>query len=513
MLFLALLTLKSFALAVAAILALRIARARSAAVRSMIAHLGLLALVLLPLVSIAAPELPLRMPAEIAPVAAVMSQPLLPASPPAFQHGQPSRAPAKSETTAAAFRPYAIFVTCVVLVPAGLLLALMLLSVWQLVGLRRRADVLTDVIWLNALAQAQKRIGCKSGTALLRSAELNSPVSWGLMRPTIVLDETAALAPGQAEAVIAHELAHVVHFDWVKLLLARVATAIFWFNPWAWQLAREAHQLREEAADDAVIAAKIPGPAYAELLIRIVRHQNRGHLLQAVHGIVAPKNSLHRRVERILDRETSRTSPGKKLVAAGTIGTLGITAVLAALTIAPGMASPTPAAPVQARESTHRLAASLQGSPAAAPSAAKAIRVSSPENQIDADTLVSMRAAGISVEYMRAMKSAGFPNLTLNQGIALNDAGITPADARALLTVGMPANVNDLLSTRTLGLTPDYITAMRNLGITGTFADFKSTWMAGITPNVVRGYRVRGITVISTRQLVELNAVGADSAP
>jgi len=401
-----------------------------------------------------------------------------------------------------------MFVTCVVLVPAGLLLALTLLSLWRLVGLRRRADVLTDVTWLNALAQAQKRIGCKSGTALLRSAELNSPVSWGLMRPTIVLDETAALAPGQAEAVIAHELAHVVHFDWVKLLLARIATAIFWFNPWAWQLAREAHQLREEAADDAVIAAKIPGPDYAELLIRIVRHQNRSHLLQAVHGIVAPKNSLHRRIERILDRETSRTSPGRKLAAASTIGTLGITAVLAALTVAPGMASPTPAAPAQAQESAH-----LQDRSAVQSAAAAVVSGSSHENQIDADTLVSVRAAGITVEYMHAMRSAGFPNLTLDQGIALNDAGITPADARALLTVGMPANADDLLSTSTLGLTPDYITAMRNLGIAGTFADFKTTWMAGITPDIVRGYRARGVTVTSTRQLVELKAVGADRAP
>jgi hypothetical protein len=95
------------------------------------------------------------------------------------------------------------------------------------------------------------------------------------MRPTILLSDAAARAPEQAEAIIAHELAHVVQFDWAKLMLARVATAAFWFNPLAWVLAREAHQLREEAADDAVLAANIDGPDYAELLIGVARHECR----------------------------------------------------------------------------------------------------------------------------------------------------------------------------------------------------------------------------------------------
>ena len=51
--------------------------------------------------------------------------------------------------------------------------------------------------------------------------------------------------------------------DWIKLLLARVATALFWFNPLVWVLAREAHQLREETADDAVLAADISDTDYA----------------------------------------------------------------------------------------------------------------------------------------------------------------------------------------------------------------------------------------------------------
>src|SRR3546814_20688000 len=72
-----------------------------------------------------------------------------------------------------------------------------------------------------------------------------------------------------------HELAHVARLDWAKLLGARVACAVFWFNPLVWMLARESHQLREEAADEAVLMADIDGPDYATLLVGAARHANR----------------------------------------------------------------------------------------------------------------------------------------------------------------------------------------------------------------------------------------------
>src|SRR3546814_20180720 len=92
--------------------------------------------------------------------------------------------------------------------------------------------------------------------SVLVSTELRSPISWGVLRPTIVLSPKAVAAASEAEAIIAHELAHVARLDWAKLLGARVACAVFWFNPLVWMLARESHQLREEAADHAGLERK-----------------------------------------------------------------------------------------------------------------------------------------------------------------------------------------------------------------------------------------------------------------
>ena len=218
--------------------------------------------------------------------------------------------------------------------PAIALLLVTLVALMRLFGLRGRAQVLVDPVWLSALAHAQRRMGFKNGTALLTSSELSSPISWGLMRPVILLNDEALGASGEAEAIIAHELAHVARLDWAKLMLARVATAIFWFNPLAWALAREAHQLREEAADDAVLAADIADTDYAQLLVGVARHECKGMLLGA-HGISPGKGSLTRRVRRVLDTSLARAPGGRSWVAGFAAGMLVMAAPLAALTFAP----------------------------------------------------------------------------------------------------------------------------------------------------------------------------------
>ena len=195
--------------------------------------------------------------------------------------------------------------TALYAVPAAILLLITFLALARLIALQARADVLVDAHWLSALARAQRRMGFKYGTALLTSDELASPISWGLMRPVILLNSRAVEATDEAEAIIAHELAHVARMDWIKLLLARVATALFWFNPLVWLLAREAHQLREETADDTVLAANIVDTDYAQLLVGVARHECPGLLLGA-HGVAPSKSSLARRVARVLDGKSVR---------------------------------------------------------------------------------------------------------------------------------------------------------------------------------------------------------------
>ena len=530
------LAFKSLLVAAATLILLRLTCRRSAAERSTIAHLGLFALVALPLASLALPQLAVPMPSKIAEVAAPASN-LQKTEAHSYAATAQRRLRqldlATTSTSGFVARVLSVVTRHLYLVPTLALLALTLAALLRLIGLRSRAEVLVDPAWLGALARAQRRIGFKNGAALLKSGELGSPVSWGLMRPTILLNEAAVLAPEQAEAIIAHELAHVVQFDWAKLILARIATAAFWFNPLAWLLALEAHQLREEAADDAVLAANIAGPDYAELLIGVARHQCRGALLGA-HGVAPSQSSLGRRVRRVLDQTLARRPSGRPWVAGFATGMLSVAAPLAVVTIAPRKAASHIEAPVQRHFTrTSPSATAAAGDDAdttamtddigntVAGAVATARRTvgpathpsSAPRETVNVDELIGMRAVGVTADYQRAMAEAGFPGLSAEDLTGARAVGLTPEYVRAMRATGLRASAEDLIGARATGLDPTYVDALRQLGIDGSLEDFQGMRAVGVTPAFVRSLRARGVDVTSPEQLTALRAVGFDRDP
>src|SRR3954452_2407081 len=331
--------LKSLLIAGVALTLLALMKQRSAAERSWVAHIGLLALVTLAFAPLVLPSWTIEAPGLLGQVVAsqsdISSMPVQsdPASAPNTLAASPRTTPVGQSPLFSISASAAT--TALYAVPAAILLFITLLALGRLITLRARADVLVDGHWLSALARAQRRMGFKHGTALLTSDDLASPISWGLMRPVILLNSRAVEATGEAEAIIAHELAHVARMDWIKLLLARVATALFWFNPLVWLLAREAHQLREEAADDAVLAADIVDTDYAQLLVGVARHECPGLLLGA-HGVAPSRSSLARRVARVLDGKTVRGPAARSFGLGVFVGALVVAAPLAALTLTPG---------------------------------------------------------------------------------------------------------------------------------------------------------------------------------
>ncbi len=363
--------------------ALALLRHRSAAERSWIAHAGLAATLLLPLVIWAAPRWQVEAPAPVtsilattAPVPAPLEAPLPPepgnASPATPATPDP---PADSVIDAGLFSQEPAVLAYAI--PAALLLGITLLAILRLFALRGRANVLVEQSWLTALARAQQRMGFKHGTALLVSDDIASPVSWGVLRPVILLNDAAVGSHDQAEAIIAHELAHVARFDWAKLLLARITTAIFWFNPLAWLLARQCHQLREEAADDSVLASDVPDIDYAELLVGVARHES-GALLLAANGVAPGKGSLLRRVERVLDAGLRRAPPRAAWTTACAVAALMITTPLAALSLSVGGSATTEGV------SLHFSAATGNAAPVAPPRVMTAHRTGAPDEITDA---------------------------------------------------------------------------------------------------------------------------------
>lgn len=318
--FVAALAWKSVICAGFCLLLLLVLRRRSAAQKSLVALAGVLALILLPASSFLIPSVAISTPQPVADAmsvaAGVFSAPGQVEAPPLM-----SRGGASADWSSALLTLYLAVALAFIL---GLAVALL-----RLRSIRSGAELLSDPHWLGALVAAQKRIGSKCGTALLTSSELCSPVSWGILRPTIIVDRGAALQSDRAEAIITHELAHVVRLDWLRLVLGRIAIALLWFNPLVWILVRQAHQLAEEAADDAVLQTNVQSSDYADLLVHAVRHAQSPMLL-AANGVAPSRSSLGQRIAHVLDPSRPRGGAGFGWVAVCLVTALCFNTALAA---------------------------------------------------------------------------------------------------------------------------------------------------------------------------------------
>jgi beta-lactamase regulating signal transducer with metallopeptidase domain len=555
--------LKSLLIAGVTLGLLRLMLSRSAAERSMVAHLGLLALLVVPLGSMFLPRLVIQVPTAAAAVPEVAPVATATAVPSAAELPVAAAAPAGS-----AFDPTSLWPLAYGF-PVALLLAVTLLAVTRLLALRAKASVLVDPSWLTALAHAQRRMGFKHGTALLTTSELKSPISWGLLRPVILLNDEALEARHEAEAIIAHELAHVRGLDWAKLLLARIVTAIFWFNPLVWILAREAHQLREETADDAVLAAEVASADYAQLLVGVARHDCNGLLLGA-HGVAPAKGSLSRRVRRVLDGNLRRAPVARGFAAGVAFGVIGTAAPLAALTFTPQaddrgakpyyVAAPEPEQSLpslvaqsvaDATASTGQVvsaqvAAALAGESEAwqAAEQARMDRTQLLAERIKHDVAHPHPSAPVAAGRDRRAGEEDSSHAEIDDAIAAKAVGITPGYAARLRAAapGLRLTQRDLVGMRAVGITPQWLsemtragyrarqagdlTAARAVGVTGAYVadlaaagyrdvslhDLSAMRAMGVTGRYIRQLRAAGVTGLSTSKLVELRAQGISAA-
>jgi hypothetical protein len=359
------------------------------------------------------------------------------------------------------------------------------------------------------------------------------------MRPVILLNSRAVEATGEAEAIIAHELAHVARMDWLKLLLARVTTALFWFNPMVWVLAREAHQLREEAADDSVLAADIADTDYAQLLVGVARHECPGLLLGA-HGVAPSKGSLARRVARVLDVTSVRGPVARSFALGAFAGALLVAAPLAALNLtlaaskAPKAAaahatasdprSSYPVTPAMPADLPHIIAQGVSASVTTAVAAVAPIATSRPTVR-----LVSSDGATVeSGNRMTVTRSRDGATVTiyppdargLRKMVARGADGATAvtyvggANVRLAIADGRRAHdgaLDAVIQSRAVGVTPEYIGAMRaaaphlaNLD----FNEFTGMRAVGVSPEFARALVSAGFPSINADGLMEARAVG-----
>jgi TonB family protein len=174
------------------------------------------------------------------------------------------------------------------------------------------------------------RVRCDLGISrtvrALESSSAAVPMTWGTLRPVVLLPEAAHGWPAaRLHAVALHELIHVQRHDLLAQVAAQAACCLYWFHPMAWLAAGQLRKERERACDDAVLSGGIAAPDYAGHLLELARGMVQRRSLADAPAI-AENGDLEERVRAVLDRGRNRAPLNRRL--AGVVGALACVLVL-----------------------------------------------------------------------------------------------------------------------------------------------------------------------------------------
>ncbi len=138
----------------------------------------------------------------------------------------------------------------------------------------------------------------------VRSSDLISgPLTYGILRPVILLPSEIHLDEEEFLCIMAHEWVHIRRKDvFVKYLMC-LAVCIYWFHPLVWMMARLLEQDMEIACDEEALD-KYPDcfkKTYALSLIRLA--QGRRDSLWPVRACFARHSEIEERIRMIMKRK------------------------------------------------------------------------------------------------------------------------------------------------------------------------------------------------------------------
>lgn len=194
------------------------------------------------------------------------------------------------------------------------LLGYRLLGSVQLRRLRRQSRALENVGIQRLALRLQKELGVSRPVELREAACVSIPLTWGIMRPVILLPEAAtAWSQAKLEAALRHELGHVRHFDALTRLLISAVCALQWPNVLIWFAAKSWRTAQEQACDDLVVSAGASSENYALQLLEAARAVQSFGLKNAPVLAMARVSTLETRVTAIMDEKRERRAPGGRM--------------------------------------------------------------------------------------------------------------------------------------------------------------------------------------------------------
>lgn len=193
--------------------------------------------------------------------------------------------------------------------------------------LKRHLNFPAETFWDEMLQNLAQKSRIARTIGLVESALVRTPMVVGYFKPLILfpIGMINRLNPKEAEAILAHELAHILHRDYLFNILQSMVETLFYFHPAVWWLSSVIRHEREIAADDAAVRLTGNSMQYAKALV-LVQDMAMHPLAFSPAFAGTRKRQLLQRIQHIL-----KITPTKNFVMGKIIGTLTILLILIGL--------------------------------------------------------------------------------------------------------------------------------------------------------------------------------------
>jgi beta-lactamase regulating signal transducer with metallopeptidase domain len=172
--------------------------------------------------------------------------------------------------------------------------------------IRRKSLPLKASGWQDVTLQIARRSGLRKKISILESAYVKVPVTIGHIKPLILfpLGMISRIPPEQVEAILMHEMAHIIRRDYLCNLLQSVVEAVFFYHPAIWWISRKIRMEREIICDDIALSQSIDPLTYIKALTTMEELSANPPVM--AHALTGKKKHLLNRIRRLVHSEGSR---------------------------------------------------------------------------------------------------------------------------------------------------------------------------------------------------------------
>ena len=333
MTFLLSVTIKIACLMLVALAATALLRRRSAALRHWVLATALFGCLCLPALELFTPAWSIPLPAAWSAPSANPSLRIVSEPTAVRTSARPTGGDATDASRLDGLPSLAILLASAWIIGVVVGVAMLVAGLWRLRTLAAESELVSAGLWRDLADDVARRYGLRRHVRLISCRHSTMLATWGVMNPTILLPAAAQeWTHDRIQAVLHHELAHVLRGDWAVALTAHVLRSVYWFNPMLWLACRQLRHEGERACDDLVLTSGMSGSEYAAHLLDVAREfAQRGRPWSPAIAI-AHHSMLEGRVRAMLAVRVNREP-------LSSLGRTTIVAALAAVTVSIGVAT------------------------------------------------------------------------------------------------------------------------------------------------------------------------------